>query len=268
MGWIDAHCHLQDEGFEIEIEKVVGRAREAGVKAMVCAGYDLESSQRAIELAERYPEIWATVGIHPDEIQNSNDKFTNQPLREQIQIISKLTKHQKVVAVGEAGLDFRADTTLEEKQRQIELFRFNIALAVEARLPIVVHCRNAFDDAFRVLSTKYKVLRGIQMHCWTGSWEWAEKFLGLGCYMGFGGMVTYRKNEELREVVRLMPEERLLLETDAPYLAPQAMRGSKNEPANLIETAKTIAREREMGLDKLEKITTQNAVKLFRRMQI
>ncbi|KKW00840.1 MAG: Hydrolase, TatD family, partial [Candidatus Amesbacteria bacterium GW2011_GWA1_48_9] len=129
---------------------------------MVCAGYDLESSQRAIELAERYPEIWATVGIHPDEIQNSNDKFTNQPLREQIQIISKLTKHQKVVAVGEAGLDFRADTTLEEKQRQIELFRFNIALAVEARLPIVVHCRNAFDDAFRVLSTKCEVLKLVR----------------------------------------------------------------------------------------------------------
>ena len=260
MGWIDAHCHLEDPGFEGEVEMVIRRAREAGVTGMINSAGNLEESRKAIETASKYEGVWATIGVHPDEINNFQFSMLSQ--------LKNLTNHKKVVAIGETGLDFRADTTLEEKQMQIELFKFNIALVVEARLPIVVHCRNAFDDAFRVLSTKYKVLRGIQMHCWTGSWEWAEKFLGLGCYMGFGGMVTYRKNEELREVVRLMPEERLLLETDAPYLAPQAMRGSKNEPANLIETAKTIAREREMGLDKLEKITTQNAVKLFRRMQI
>lgn len=247
---IDAHCHLQDcENIEKAIE---------GLEAVICCGADLESSKQAIEIASKFPRVWATVGIHPEE--NSKSKFlsSKQILKSKL---LKLLKQPKVVAVGECGLDFLPETSEEEKSAQKELFKFNIDLAKETKLPLVVHCRNASGDIFQLLNANDQL--PVMMHCFTGNMEQMRECVRRGWYISFGGIVTFKSSHELREVAKMVPEDKLLIETDAPYLAPEPIRGTRNEPKNVKIVAEVLAKVKSVTFEKIDDITTKNAIQLF-----
>ncbi len=249
---IDCHCHL------FESEDVVGEIEEfkmAGGTHLICNGAGVETSKKALELAEKFPEVFATAGIHPEE--SSKHEILNP--KEFINILS----HRKVVAVGECGLDYYENTTEEEKQWQRELFEFNLNLAKETKLPIVVHCRNAFEDVYGMVKDLDIV---GQMHCYTGNEKWMRKFVDLGWYISFGGILTFKSSHQLRDVVKMTPQERLLVETDAPYLAPEPIRGTRNKSQNVMIVARLIADLRGQTVEEVDRYTTENAKRLFSKL--
>ncbi len=263
---IDAHCHLQE--FENP-----GKVIE-GLDAVICCGAGVESSRKAVKLAKQYKEVYATVGIHPEENSKSEIRSSKQILKSKL---LKLLKHPKVVAVGECGLDFTPETSEEEKNAQRELLIFNIDLAKETGLPLVIHCRNAFDDIFKLLdrtglhlvrsadrprNNPYDLL-AVQMHCFTGNMEQMRECVKRGWYISLGGIVTFKSNHALRDVAKAVPEDKLLIETDAPYLAPEPVRGSRNTPVNVKIVAAKIAEVRNSSINQIEEITVQNARRLF-----
>lgn len=240
---IDAHCHLQE--FE-DLQAVVSSASKAGITGMICAGADLESSKKAIEIANKFPGVWATAGIHPEGNQNANVKSQNLKSN-----LLNLLRLPKVVAVGECGLNTDSD-------EEVELFKFNIELAKETGLPLVVHCRNQFKKVFEVVDYDK-----VQMHCFTGNMEQMQECVKRGWYISFGGIVTFKSSHELRAVAKAVPEDKLLIETDAPYLAPEPVRGSRNIPANVKIVAAKIAEVRSTSINQIEEVTTENARQLF-----
>jgi len=255
---IDAHCHLEDPAFEGKIGEAVARAKEAGVTGMISCAGSIEESRKATETAKKYDEVWAAVGVHPEAIQDSGFRIYDSR-----DFLLKLSRHPKVVAIGEAGLDFYENTSEEEKRRQIELFKFNIALAKETGLPLVVHCRKAFEEVYEILNEYDEAPKAVQMHCFTGSSDWAEKFLKLGCYLSFGGIITFKNAEDIRRSLRMTPDDRLLLETDSPYLAPEPLRGSRNEPKNVKIVIEAAADLRGQSIEEIDRITTLNTQRLF-----
>jgi len=241
---VDAHCHLYE--FD-ELDAVVQKAKEAGVDTMICAGADLASSKKSIVIAEKYPGVYATVGAHPEagyDVKRSD-------------FVSLLGKN--VVGIGECGLDYNSEISDEDKAEQQELFKFNIDLAKETKLPLVVHCRNAFRDVFELLDYDR-----VQMHCFTGNLERMQECVNRSWYVSFGGIITFKKSADLREVVKQVPEDRLLIETDSPYLAPEPVRGGRNTPANVKIVAELVAKLRGTSINEIDKITTMNAKELFR----
>ena len=271
---VDTHCHLYEAG---DIEAELARFKAAGGGALVCAGAGIESSKRAIELAGKYPEVWATVGVHPESL---TPEFSNLQLSITNELLN-LIKNEKVVAVGECGLDYAEgmqDTPPrspsghlggedgnrgENRDRQKELFRINVEAARETGLPLVVHCRNAFEDIWERVKNAGVV---GQMHCWTGNEEWMKKFVEAGWYISFGGILTFKNSRDLREVAGKVPEDKLLVETDAPYLAPEPVRGSKNTPANVKYVVACLAEIRGLSIQSMSKITSENTRRLFERM--
>lgn len=253
---IDSHCHL----YEVpRIEEEVEKFRLIGGEVMVCAGAGVRNSRLAGELAERFPEVWATAGIHPESYEEV-EKWGEEEVKKKL---GKMAENSKVVAVGECGLDYTEQTTQEEKARQKRLFELNIKLARETSRALVVHCRNAFGDVYASLKRQRSSLKGIQMHCWTGNAEWARKFLDLECDISFGGITTFKKSGYLREVVKLVPEKRLLAETDAPYLAPEPVRGERNVPANVKYVIRCLAEIKGRTEEKMAELTATNARRLF-----
>lgn len=251
---IDAHCHLQNSP---DIQEDI-----KGLDKVICAGYNLESSKKALEIAEKYDGVFATVGVHPEESQNSNIKGQNFKSK-----LLNLLKHQKTVAVGECGLDYTPQTSEGEKRGQRELLKFNLELARETKLPLVIHCRNAFEDIFSILNAQYSMLN-VQMHCFTGNMEQMQECVRRGWYMSFGGIITFKSSHELREVAKQVPPDRLLIETDSPYISPEPFRGQRNSPANSIYIAKVIAKARGIDLAELDKITTANVYRLFPKLKL
>lgn len=243
LSMIDAHCHLQE--FE-DIQAVVSNASKASISGMICCGADLESSEKAIEIASQFSNVWATVGVHPEGNQSS--KFKSQNLKSKL---LNLLDRPKVVAVGECGLD-------TDSAEEVELFKFNIELAKETGLPLVVHCRNQFEKVFEVLDYDK-----VQMHCFTGNMEQMLECVRRGLYISFGGILTFKSSHDLREVAKATPEDKLLIETDAPYLAPEPVRGSRNTPANVKIVAAKLAEVRNTSINQIEEITTRNARQLF-----
>lgn len=226
---IDSHCHL----YEMPEEEW----KDNGLEAMICAGADLETSKKAIELANKYQNVYATVGIHPESVSSYQLAVVSE--------LKKLISHKKVVAVGECGLE-------AGNEEEIELFKFNINLAKETGLPLVVHCRNMFEKIFETLDYDK-----VQMHCFTGSEEQMKECVRRGWYISFGGILTFKKSEELRRVAGLVPEDKLLVETDSPYLAPEPVRGTKNIPTNVEYVIDCLAKEN------TEQITSENARRYF-----
>ncbi len=241
---IDAHCHLYEfENIKAEVEKF----RSIGGTAMVCCGGDLESSKKSVEIANLYPEVFATVGVHPEHqsgIPNTDDflKLIND----------------RVIAIGECGLDYYPDTSLEQKDFQEKLLKFNIDLAEKTNLPLVVHCRSAFDDLFRILHYPK-----VQMHCFTGNLEQMQECIKRGWYISFGGILTFKSSHQLREVAKQVPSDRLLVETDSPYLAPEPIRGSLNTPSNVKIVSETL--EQIVG-QPIETLVTHNLHTLFSKI--
>jgi TatD DNase family protein len=248
MKLVDTHCHVDSEQFDSDRELVIERARAAGVERMMAIGTgngppDLEA---AIRLAERYPFIYATVGVHPhDAAKATEETFTR--LRE-------LTRHAKVLAMGEIGLDYHYDFSPRDVQR--EVFVRQLDLAREAGKPIVIHTREAWGDTLDILRTHW-IGEGI-MHCFTGDEEQAREALDAGFYLSFGGVLTFPKAESLREAAKMAPADRILLETDCPYLAPVPHRGKRNEPAFVVDTARRLGEVRGVTPEEIARTTTEN----------
>jgi TatD DNase family protein len=249
--FFDTHSHIQMTEFDADREETLARAKSAGIELMVTVGYHLEASQRAVEAAQRYSQVYAGVGIHPHDARHYDEK-TEQALRE-------LAGSPKVVAIGEAGLDFFRDRS--PRPAQIEAFRRQIHLAKERGLPLIVHDREAHQETMQILMEEQA--EAVVLHCFSGDLAMADEAWARSYYTSFAGPVTYPKNEGLREVVRNARPDRFVLETDCPYLPPQAFRGQRNEPAHLLSTAHEVAILLGMSLDALGRLTSENARRLF-----
>jgi TatD DNase family protein len=248
---IDTHCHLNSDKFKDNVEEVINRALHNDVKIMIVVGYDHKTNARAIELAEQYSFIYATVGFHPTEAKDITDA--------DFEILIPLLSHPKVVGIGECGMDLYWDK--DHLEEQVHVFQRQIALSKEFDLPLIIHMRDASEATFNVLSD-YSDLKGI-MHCYSGSEEMSKMFIKLGLHISLGGPVTFKNGHKPKEVAKVVPLEKLLVETDSPYLSPHPFRGKTNEPAKVKLVAEEIARLREMTYQEIAKITTENAIKLF-----
>lgn len=251
MELIDAHGHLNDEKYD-DVESAVERAEERGVIAHVCASCDLASSQKSVELANRFSIVYAAVGFHPENISS----FDKNSLSE----IEKLAKNYKVVAIGEIGLDYYYEK--ETKEEQKEIFANQIDLANKLNLPVVIHSREAMGDTLEILK-KHSPKKESLMHCYGGSIESARELMKLGFSFSFGGLLTFKNATNVIEVVKQIPIERILLETDCPYMTPAPYRGQRNEPSYIVYTADMLAKIKGLTLEDVAKVTTQNARRLF-----
>ena len=248
--WTDTHCHLNHPDLASDAGPVWNRAKEAGVHIAIVVGYDLASSESALQVAERLDGCWASVGIHPHDAVQCDENALLQ--------LHRLASHPRVTAIGEIGLDYYRN--LSPKDAQQQALEQQINLALQLRLPVIIHCRDAYDDLLPILA-RYP-LRGV-LHCFSGELHHAQRAVEMGWYLGIGGVVTFKNAHTLREVVQRVPLENLLLETDAPYLAPMPHRGKRNEPAYIPLIARMVASLKNVPLEELATVTTQNARCLF-----
>lgn len=249
----DTHVHLNADQFQDDVEEVIERALDAGVKQMVVVGFDEKTIKGAMELAEKYEFIYASVGWHPvDAIDMTDDH---------LKWLEELASHPKVVALGEMGLDYHWDKSPKDVQK--EVFRKQIRLAKKVKLPIIIHNREASQDIIDILKEEGAHEVGGIMHCFSGSVEIAKQCIDMNFYISLGGPVTFKNAKKPKEVAKAVPLDRLLIETDCPYLAPHPYRGKRNEPAYVALVAEKIAEIKEMSVEELGKITTDNAKKLF-----
>ncbi|MFQ6063938.1 MAG: TatD family hydrolase [Candidatus Bathyarchaeia archaeon] len=249
---VDSHAHLQWASFDGDREEVIGRAREAGVECIVNVGFDVDGSRRAVELAERYRGVYATVGVHPHNASQFNDVVLDE--------LRRLAGCAKVVAIGEIGLDFYRNLSPRDSQRSA--FEAQLDLAEEFGLPVVVHDREAHGEVLDVLLRFEGRVEGV-MHCFSGSKEMAERCLRSGFYVSFAGSVTYPNALRLQEIARWTDLRKILLETDSPWLAPQEMRGKRNEPAFLPFVARKIAELKGVSLSEVAEATARNTKEIF-----
>jgi TatD DNase family protein len=249
---IDSHAHLEMDAFDGDREAVLARAMAAGLTAIITVGTPIPDCEKAVSLARRYPIIYTAIGIHPHEVKQI-DAGTYDDLR-------RLAGHEKVVAIGEIGLDF----FYEHSPREIQLRRFaeQLDLSEELDLPVIIHDREAHAETLAILKTRKHRLRGV-LHCFSGDLSMARECLDMGFHLSVAGPVTYKNADQLRAVAREIPADRLLIETDAPYLAPQPWRGKRNEPAHVVETARCLAELRGVAAEELERQTEENASRLF-----
>jgi TatD DNase family protein len=253
---IDSHAHLEMRQFKADLEQVLEKAHAAGVVHIVTVGSTLAESRRALKIAERYGEVSAVVGIHPHDASDVDDIAMTE--------LGKLARRKRVVGVGETGLDFFRDRSPRDLQE--ESFRLHLALAKETRQPVVIHVRDAYPRALQILEEEGLPEKGGVVHCFSGTAEDAEAFLEMGLYLSFTGTVTYegKKNRVWsEEVLSLVPLERMMVETDCPYLSPHPLRGQRNEPAYVHLVAERLAAVKGLSLNDVARVTTRNAVRFF-----
>ncbi|WP_423800289.1 TatD family hydrolase [Neobacillus sp. SAB-20_R2A] len=249
----DTHAHLNAEQFNEDLEEVISRAQEAGVTNMVVVGFDRPTITRAMELAEGYEFIYACVGWHPVDAIDMTD--------EDLLWIEELAAHPKVVAIGEMGLDYHWDKSPKDIQK--EVFRKQIQLAKKVKLPIVIHNREATQDIVEILKEEGAAEVGGIMHCFSGSAETAKECVNMNFYISLGGPVTFKNAKKPKEVAAEIPIDKLLIETDCPYLAPHPFRGKRNEPSYVKLVAEQIAEIKGLTYEEVAEATTQNAKKCF-----
>lgn len=251
---VDTHAHLVDERLAPRIEELLDRAAERGVQRMIAIGTTAADSAAVVALAESYEQVFAAVGIQPNYVAESSAGDFEK--------IEALATHPRVVAIGETGLDRYWDHTPFAQQQ--EFFGLHLDLAERVDKPVVIHCRECEQDIVAQLEKRSLPVRGV-LHSFTGNWEHARAFLSLGLCLSFAGMITFpsKKLDELRRAATLMPLDRMLVETDSPYLAPQSVRGKTNEPGNVAETAAFIAQLRGISVGELSRATSENAGRLF-----
>jgi TatD DNase family protein len=251
---VDTHCHLNHHRMN-DVAECIRRACDAEVTRMVVVGYDPASSRHAVDLAAQYAgTIYAAVGVHPHDASS----WTRETQEE----IASLARAPGVVAIGEIGLDFHYD--FSPRPAQFAAFHDQLGLAASLDLPVVIHCREAHQETLDVLEQSEVGRTGGVMHCWAGNVEEAERTVALGMMLGFGGTITFKNAENVRDGLRAVPIDRILLETDAPYLAPIPHRGKRNEPAFTRIIAESAAALRSIDLEELASVTTANAVRMFR----
>jgi TatD DNase family protein len=251
---VDSHCHLDDEKFDADREQVIERALAAGVDTMMAIGTGAELDV-AILQAERYPFIYATIGVHPHDASRATEE-TFARLRD-------LAQHPKVLAIGEIGLDYHYDFSPRDVQRAV--FDRQLEIAAAAAKPVVIHTREAWEDTMARITA---LPHGGIMHCFTGDAAQARQALALGFHLSFGGVLTFPKAESVREAARIAPQDRLLVETDCPYLAPVPYRGKRNEPAFVVETARRLAQVRGVTIDAVADFTSRNFRSLCLRVPL
>jgi TatD DNase family protein len=254
---IDSHCHLDFPDFAGDLDGVVERARAAGVERMITIGTRVSKAAGVAAIAEKYEDVFFTVGTHPHEAAGAG--------AEDFAAMREFARHPRCVGIGEAGLDYHYDNAPRDVAERV--FRGQIKLARELDLPLVIHTRDADDDMAAILAQEMGQGRfRALLHCFTGSRELAETALGLGLFISFSGVVTFKKSEGLRAIARGAPLDRILVETDAPYLAPTPYRGRRNEPAFVVDTARVIAEARGLDLDTLAEATRANTHTIFRKL--
>ncbi|AUO11999.1 TatD family hydrolase [Priestia megaterium] len=249
----DTHVHLNAEQYEDDLQEVINRALEKGVQNMVVVGFDEPTIKKAIQIAETYDFIYASVGWHPVDAVDMTD--------EHLAWIEELAQHPKVVALGEMGLDYHWDKSPKEVQKDV--FRRQIRLARKVNLPIIIHNRDATEDVVTILKEEHVEEVGGIMHCFTGSIEVAKQCMDMNMYISFGGPVTFKNAKKPKEVATELPLDKLLIETDCPYLTPHPFRGKRNEPGYVSYVAEQIAELKGITYEELAEITTANAKKLF-----
>jgi len=259
---IDTHAHLDLKEFKHEVASVLSRARQRGVEKIINVGIDAKSSKDSVDLARRYPEIYAAVGIHPDAADTLNIETQAE--------LGNLLGHEKVVAIGEIGLDYyylkRSSkySHVPSREQQIFCFEQMLDFALETKLPVIVHSRESDADMLAILKSYKGALRGV-MHCFSGDYSYAEKIIDLGFAVSFTGNITFKNaNSDLLNAIKRIPIGSIMVETDSPFLSPEPERGKRNEPANVIEVARKIAEIKDISLAQVELETSKKAIKLFK----
>jgi TatD DNase family protein len=255
--YIDSHAHIEGEEFDADREAVIRRALDAGVEIIVCVGdgeVARDSHAAAFRIAEEHSFIYTTVGVHPHEARLLNDEMNTK--------LEELSRHPKVIAWGEIGLDYHYDNSPREVQR--DAFRKQLRMARDRGLPVSIHTREAEADTLEILGEEWKDsgLGGV-IHCFTGTRKFAESAIELGFHISFSGVITFKNAEDLRETARALPLDRILIETDSPFLTPVPYRGRRNEPAYVVDTAERIAELRGMSLAEIGRQTSNNFIRLF-----
>lgn len=255
MEFVDTHTHLNDGKFDEDRAEAVARAKAAGVSCIINFGDTMESSEAVVRLAEEYAGLFAGVGIHPEEAYEMTAE-------DDARLAAWAAKPQ-VVAIGEIGLDYYWEKDAEKRLLQQRVFVRQLDLARQLHLPVCIHDREAHGDTLAILKKEARGMTGV-LHCFSGSWEMAQEVLRMGWYLGVDGPLTYKNAAKLPEIVQKIPLDRLLLETDAPYLAPVPKRGKRNEPAYVVHVAEKVAELRNVPLGEIAAATTQNAMRLYR----
>lgn len=253
--FIDTHCHLEDENFSADRAEVLTRAKVAGVERIINFGSTMKSSIAVTDLAKNFSELYAGVGIHPEEIDDFDDTTCAR--------LAELVANKKVVAIGEIGLDYHWEKDSARRLIQQKIFIEQLDLARQLKLPVCIHDREAHGDTLKILQSEARDLRGV-LHCYSGSLETAREIWKLGWFIGVDGPLTFKNSAKVPEVVKAAPRELLLIETDAPYLAPVPYRGKRNEPAYVVEVAKKLAEVRGETLEEVAAYTTANAMNLYK----
>ncbi len=248
---IDTHAHLDDKRLYNNVSELINRAKKKGVTKIINIGITVESSEKSIELAKNYDEVYASVGIHPHDAKNAPKGYIDR--------LRSMASQEKVIAIGEMGLDFFKNISPQQEQKDV--FKEQLQLAKELNLPVIIHDRDAHEEVIEILKD-YNGVRGV-FHCFSGDAEVASKVLELGFYISFTGTITFKKADKLREVVRKTPMDMMMIETDCPYLAPEPFRGKLNEPAYVRLVGEAVAEEKNLHFDKVAEITTRNAVEFF-----
>lgn len=252
MPWTDSHCHVPYEGLE-DAASVITAARDAGVTRLVTVGTDAQQSRDACDVARAHDGVWATVGLHPHDAKNGVDTI--------VPVLDDGVRDGVVVAIGECGLDYHYDHSPREVQR--DAFAAQVALARERDLALVIHTREAWDDTLSIVAAEGVPSRGVVFHCFSGGVDEARRCLSLGAYLSFSGIVTFKRADDLRDAARLCPLDRLLVETDSPYLAPEPHRGRTNTPSWVPLVGAAIAAVQGVSTERVEDATWRNASGLF-----
>ncbi len=250
---IDTHTHIDLENFKDRFEEVLKNAHDNGVEKLVIPGTTPQGFERILELCEKYENVYGAVGVHPEDLDAYNDSVPD--------ILRQYLTHPKIVAVGEIGLDYYWDKSRIERQK--EIFEQQVLIAKEIKKPVLVHDREAHSDSFEILKKTNAAEVGVVMHCFSGSPEFAMSCVKEGFYIALGGVVTFKNAKKAKEVAKVVPLDRLLLETDAPYMAPVPYRGKENEPAFVKFIAQEIADLRGISFEEVARSTSQNAQKLL-----
>jgi len=256
---IDSHCHLDFKDFS-DLDKVINDAKKAGVEKLLTIGVSKKDFPKVISVSEKYDNVFFALAVHPHEAEKEGEEITTEELIE-------LSSHKKCVAIGETGLDYFYEHSPRDAQQRN--FRNHIRACIKTNLPLIIHTRDAEEDTIRILSEEIKgnegKLKGV-LHCFSSKREMAEYGLEIGFYISFSGMITFNKSDNIREIAKDIPMDRLLVETDAPFLAPVPFRGKRCEPAHVVETAKHLAKVKNVSFEEIEKITTENFYKLFTKV--
>ncbi len=254
MELIDTHCHLTFDDLARDIDAVIERSVTAGVTSWITVGTDPDQNQKAIVLAKKFDNMYAAIGIHPHDAKDVSDQALRQ--------LKVIAQNRKVVAIGETGLDFHYDHS--PRERQADVFAKHLQLAGELALPVIIHSREAFDKTMKILQKAGPDLKKVVFHCFSGSPEQAKIVLDAGYYISFTGVVTFRNAERTRQAAKIVPLDRLMLETDCPYMSPEPMRKQRtNEPALMFHTAKFLAELKQIPFDEFAEHTTDTARSFF-----